>query len=195
MRIAFFNTKGGTGKTTLAFNVAKDLDTLLVSNDGLFLKKIYPNKAKIVKNLKVYNDRKVDIVYDLGNCLFPNIAKVLEYSHLVVVPTTLDLHAIEKTINVVREIEDFCEKIIIVVNRTEPQTISKSNYTQAIAVLKKLGKELFMLRKSELMPNSTFHGQTILEQISVNPLTKSSATNFVMEYQNILYRIQKEAQL
>ena len=195
MRIAFFNTKGGTGKTTLAFNVAKDLDMPLITNDGSVLKKVYPNKVKIVKELKVYNDNKVDIIYDLGNCLFPDTTNVLKYSHLVVVPTTLDIDALDKTINAVHKIEGYCETIIIVVNRTESQTISKSNYTQAIALLKKLGKELFMLRKSELMPNSMFQGQTILEQASVNPLLRSRTKDFVMEYQNILYRIQKEAQL
>ena len=191
MRIAFFNTKGGTGKTTLAFNVAKDLNMFLITNDGSTLENIYHNKVKIVKELEVYDDSKVNIVYDLGNYLFSDVTKVLEYSHIVVIPTTLDPDAITKTIRTVQKIESYCGKIIIVVNRTESQTISKSHYIESIAQLKKLGKELFMLRKSELMPNSMFQGETILEQISTNPLTKRSATNFVMEYQNILYSIQK----
>jgi len=191
MRIAFFNTKGGTGKTTLAFNVAKDLNMFLITNDGSTLENIYHNKVKIVKELEVYDDSKVNIVYDLGNYLFSDVTKVLEYSHIVVIPTTLDPDAITKTIRTVQKIESYCGKIIIVVNRTESQTKSKSHYIKSIAQLKELGKELFMLRKSELMPNSMFQGETILEQISTNPLTKRSATNFVMEYQNILYSIQK----
>ena len=53
MIVTFFNKKGGVGKTTLAFNVAKDLDFFLLSNDDSVIESIYPNKAKIMSNIKL----------------------------------------------------------------------------------------------------------------------------------------------
>ena len=51
--ITFFNKKGGTGKTSLAFSIAKDLNYPLLSNDDSVIEEIYPKKAKIMDKVEL----------------------------------------------------------------------------------------------------------------------------------------------
>lgn len=51
MKIVFWNKKGGVGKTALAYNVARDLNYFLLSNDKSIIEKAYPEKAKIDRSL------------------------------------------------------------------------------------------------------------------------------------------------
>ena len=60
--ISIFNKKGGVGKTSFAFSIAKDLGFYLQSNDASLIETIYPEMSKISERpTKLEN-----CVYDFG---------------------------------------------------------------------------------------------------------------------------------
>ena len=97
-KVTFFNKKGGTGKTSLSFNIAKDLGFPLLSNDDSVIEDIYPNKAKILPEIQVIEH---DCIYDFGGYIDVGIIDIFKSSSTVVVPTTLDINSVKRTINTV----------------------------------------------------------------------------------------------
>ncbi|MFK7779869.1 MAG: hypothetical protein QM490_01870 [Candidatus Gracilibacteria bacterium] len=183
--VTFYNKKGGTGKTSIAFNVAKDLDYFLLSNDDSVIEKIYPNKARIMDTLEVIEGE--NIVYDLGGFITNEIIDVFKASDLIVVPTTLDINSIQRTLNTVYELSEYCNNIIIVINRIQKKTAHK--YEQSIEALKQLDKEMFLLRESEAFVNSLYKGETISEMYKGSPLMRNAYKGVMEDYIKIIKRI------
>jgi len=187
MIITVMTKKGGTGKTSISFNLAKDLGYYLLSNDDSIIEKIY-DKAKIVDELEVVN---TDCVYDMGGFIDKKAKKVFKARDIIIVPTTLDANSIKRAVNTIIEINVYCKNIIIIINRVKQQTLKK--YEQSIEILKGLGKDIFYLRESEIMTNSIHTGKTITELYNQNGLSKKNYKNVFNEYQQILNYIEKKA--
>lgn len=185
MNITVFNKKGGTGKTSLSFNLAKDKNFFLLSNDDSVIEDIYPEKSKILETLTIPNGG--NIVFDLGGYIDKGIVNVFKESDIVIIPTTLDINSIKRTINTVIEINPYCKDIIIVINRVKKQTLDK--YKQSIEALKGLGKEIFYINESEGMVNSIHLGKTITELHNHNKLSKSQYKNIYKQYNKLLERL------
>ena len=187
MIVTVMTKKGGTGKTSLSFNIAKDLDYYLLSNDDSIIEKIY-DKAKILDELEVVD---VNVIYDMGGFIDKKAKKVFKASDIIIVPTTLDANSIKRAVNTIIEINGYCKNIIIVINRVKKQTLKK--YEQSIEILKGLGKDIFYLRESEIMTNSIHTGKTITELYNTNGLSKKNYKNVYEEYEEILKYIKKKA--
>ena len=183
--ITFYNKKGGTGKTSLSFNVAKDLDYFLLSNDDSVIEKIYEEKSKIMEELEVVRGAK--IVYDLGGFIEKETIEVFKASDLIIVPTTLDINSIKRTINTVQELEDYNSNIIIVVNRIQSKTAHK--YKESLEALNSLDKEILLIRESEALVNSLYKAKTILELYKENALMRNAYKGIVEDYMKLLKRI------
>ena len=171
--ITFLNKKGGVGKTSLAFNAAKDLGFFLISNDDSIIETLYPKKARILDEIKYIGS--ADIVYDLGGFVDSNAIDIIKHSNIIFIPTLLDINSIKRTINTVREIEDLNQEIIIVINNFVPKDIKK--YQKAIDKIKQLGKDIVFIPKSEAIPNSLYTGKTIIEQYESSNLNKNIFKN------------------
>lgn len=190
MIITVFNKKGGVGKSSIAFNIAKDLDYFLISNDDSVIETIYPNCAKIIPQVKLFNDKKRSIVYDLGGFVDPALPKLFRHSDLIIVPTNLDSNSLKRTVNTVRELKEFCQNIIIVITRVNSRTRAK--YQKVIDILNTLGLEVFQLRESEAFPNSMRTGETIIEQSLKSSFSKHIFKNVYEEHIALLERVRKE---
>lgn len=190
MIVSIFNKKGGVAKTSLAFNLAKDLDFFLISNDDSVIEKIYPNRAKILQKLQVFSDSKRSIIYDLGGFIDPALPTLFRNSDLIIVPTNLDSNSIKRTVNTINELEEYCQNIIIVITRINNR--ARSKYQKDINMLKKLGYEIFEIRESEAFPNSMKIGETIIEQSLKSSFKKHIFRHIYEEYINLLDRIRKE---
>jgi cellulose biosynthesis protein BcsQ len=186
MIVTVMTKKGGTGKTSLSYNLAKDLDYYLLSNDDSIIEKIY-DKAKILEELELVD---VDCIYDMGGFIDKKAKKIFKNSDIIIVPTTLDANSIKRAVNTIMEINTYCKDIIIVINRVKQQTLKK--YEQSIEILKGLGKEIFYLRESEIMTNSIHTGKTITELYNKNGLSKKNYKKVYEEYEKILKYIKKK---
>jgi len=179
--ITFFNKKGGTGKTSLAFSIAKDLNYPLLSNDDSVIEEIYPKKAKIMSKVELIEH---DVVYDLGGYIDPGIIDIFKGSHAIVVPTTLDINSIKRTINTVMEVHRYCDNILIIINRVKKDKLVK--YKQSLQALEGLGKDIIHLRESEIITNSIHSGKTITELYGESGLTKSQYKGVFQDYAKII---------
>ena len=184
--ITFFNKKGGTGKTSFSFSVAKDLNYPLLSNDDSVIEEIYPSKAKILERLQLIDH---DVVYDLGGFIDEHAIEIFKGSSIVVVPTTLDINAIKRTINSVMEINAYCSNILIVINRIKLDKLGK--YRQSIEALKGLGKPIVHIRETEAITNSIHLGKTITELYSENNFTKNQYKGIYHDYNKLLTEIKE----
>ena len=182
--ITFFNKKGGTGKTSFSFSVAKDLNYPLLSNDDSVIEEIYPSKAKILEKLQLIEH---DVVYDLGGFIDEDAIEIFKGSSIVVVPTTLDINAIKRTINSIMEINAYCSNILIVINRIKLDKLGK--YRQSIEALKGLGKSIVHIRETEAITNSIHLGKTITELYSENNFTKNQYKGIYHDYNKLLTEI------
>jgi cellulose biosynthesis protein BcsQ len=185
--ITFFNKKGGTGKTSLSFNLAKDLDYFLLSNDDSVIEKVYPEKSKIMEELEVV--RGANIIYDLGGFIEKETIEVFKASDLIIVPTTLDINSIQRTINTVIELNEYNDNIVIVVNRIQKAKANK--YKNSLEALAKLDKEILLIRESEAFINSMYKGETVIEQYKSSPLMRNAYKGIVEDYMKLLKTIQE----
>jgi len=185
--ITFFNKKGGTGKTSLSFNLAKDLDYFLLSNDDSVIEKVYPEKSKIMEELEVV--RGANIIYDLGGFIEKETIEVFKVSDLIIVPTTLDINSIQRTINTVIELNEYNDNIVIVVNRIQKAKANK--YKNSLEALAKLDKEILLIRESEAFINSMYKGETVIEQYKSSPLMRNAYKGIVEDYMKLLKTIQE----
>jgi len=188
MIISIFNKKGGTGKTSLAFNIAKDLDFFLLSNDDSNIESLYPHKAKVLE--KIYIPKTGNIIFDLGGFIDADLINLFKQSNLIIIPTTLDVNAIKRTINAVLEIKNYNKNIMLIINRISPKTTSK--FKESIDVLKKLSLPLYRIRESEAINNSIHTGKTILELSLGSPLAKNAYKGIVSDYEAILHVIKEQ---
>ena len=179
--ITFFNKKGGTGKTSFAFSIAKDLNCPLLSNDDSVIEEIYPGKAKVLESLQLIEH---DVVYDLGGFVDNDAVAIFKASDVVVVPTTLDINSIKRTINSVMEINKYCENIVIVINRVKKDKLGK--YKQSVEALKGLGKTILYVRESEAITNSIHLGQTITELYSKSKFAQHQYAGIYEDYNLLL---------
>jgi len=183
--ITFLNKKGGVGKTSLAFSVAKDLGYFLISNDDSVIESSYPDKARIMEKVKYIAD--ADIVYDLGGFVDNNAIEIIKNSNIIFIPTLLDINSIKRTINTVAEIQELNNEIVLIVNNYTANDLKK--YRTAVDKLKQIGCDIIFIQKSEAIPNSLYIGKTITEQYNASNLNKKSFKRIYEAYSSILKRI------
>ena len=101
MIISIINKKGGVGKTSFCFSIAKDLELYLQSNDASIIESIYPNMSKISAQPKLIDN----CVYDFGGFVSAGVLDIATKSDFIIVPCTALYNSILRTSETINELK------------------------------------------------------------------------------------------
>lgn len=187
MKVVVINKKGGVGKTSLAFSLAKDLNMYLFSNDGSIINLAYPKMSKIQEEIEDYDNCIYDINYTM-QLSARNINILCNNADVVVIPLTADLNSFKKTMSLIKELEN--KNIVLVANRSEKNDFEKiksyfiENFDFPIFEIKssRIWTRIFKEKKSilELVNNTKSNKHTDEEILKYTALLQHIKNTFVM---------------
>lgn len=176
--ISIASTKGGVGKTSLAFSLAKDLRYRYATNDMSVALNKYQNARYYPKKIPLYPDT----VYDFGGFEDPNAEEILRSSDIIVLPTINDLNSIMKSLIFIKKFRE--QTILVCANMIE-------NPNDAATIRDKI-REHFpnlaftYLRRTKLLKNALESGMSATELFESNNHTQHLYRQAYAEYYKIL---------
>ena len=172
MKITVYNFKGGTGKTSIALNLALTMHYGIITNDSYSpLEKVLPEN-KFIK-LEADQDlpdlpEKYSIIFDLGGRISSEAISAVKQSNWVLVPTTADYIDLQVTINCINELKQYNDRIIIIGNRTVK---GEFNLVQR-AIQKFFNYPVFEVKRSRSMPNIFREKKSVMEMCNEGGLKR-----------------------
>ena len=173
--ITIWSKKGGVGKTSLAYNLARDLKSFLITNDDSIVEIAYPDKSKIMKHPKLIDD----VVYDFGGFVDDSIKNILDNSDLIIVPMINDLNSFKKTISTLNDVDN--KKVLIVANRAV-----KNDFRDIEEYFKKRNLKVLELPESKIFKKAFSEKKSINEIVNANKFNKYTYRNIADKYNQIL---------
>ena len=180
MRISVITTDGGAGKTALSFAIAKELNYYLLSNDDSVIEAVYPDMARITKELPVMDD----VVYDFGGFFDAGVLDIIKASDVVIVPCINDLNSKMKAIKTITELKKYNNRFLVVGTRLE----TPQDFKEIQKDIKEHFKDITVLplRKTKMLKNGLEWGMSPLELVSESKQIAYAGRNFIPEYKEIL---------
>lgn len=182
MRISVINKKGGVGKTSLSFSLAKDLDMFLITNDDSIIELVYQDKSKIMQKPKLIDN----VVYDFGGFVDTGVIDILNASDIIIVPLAADLNSFKKTVSLLKEIQN--ENIILVANKAE-----KDDFKTIKEYFEKTYKfPIFEIKNSRIWKKTFEEKMTVSEIKNQSKINQYIYRNSISGYEDLLKQIKKE---
>ncbi len=176
MKISIINKKGGVGKTSLAYSLAKDLEYYLLSNDDSVIEIAYPDMAKIMEKPKLIEDS----IYDFGGFVDSGVIDILNKSNFVIIPLTSDLNSFKKTVSIINEIEN--KNIILVANKAE-----KDDFKEIESYFKeKYNFPIFEIKNSRIWKKTFEEKKSVSEIKNNSKMNQYIYRNSINGYENLL---------
>lgn len=184
-KIGVVTLDGGTGKTAVAFALAKDLDYYLISNDDSIIEQAYKGRAKIMQQPEIINE----VVYDFGGFVDTGVIDVIKACDLVIVPCINDLNSKMKAIKTIKQLQTYNNNFLVVATRLE----TKKDFNEVKEAIQKTFKNIpvLPLRKTKLFKNALEFGQSPLELESESKQVAYTQRNILTEYKELLKYIKK----
>ncbi len=180
--ITVFSSKGGVGKTTIAYSLATIYSMPFYTNDYSVVLDILEdtvyNENLSVKDIK-------DGIVDLGGFITPNTLEILEESKVILVPVTNDLNALKKTNFLLEELKYLDSKIILIASNVKDKDykeIKKNIEAKHIPIRK--------IMNSTLFKRALKNGKTISNTISESPLLKHAYSKIQFQIQELIEEIE-----
>jgi len=160
MKIVVMSIKGGVGKTPISFNLAKDFDLDIQTNDHSALEMIYKERTTITNDLYMAENT----VYDLGGFTAHGVNKIVENADIVIVPVFNDYSALSQTIATLNQLKN-PKHVLIAVTRTE-----NKDFKNVKKVLKEEfeGLEYFEFPLTKAFKNSIEYGESVIELVKTD---------------------------
>lgn len=127
MKITVFSAKGGVGKTPIAYNIAKDRNCAMGTNETFHvLDQVMAEESLIaVPPNEEFPDfgKEIDIVFDLGGAIgadsAPSIVSAVRQSDLILVPVDNEYKSINGAFHSITEVTPHNDNIALVVTKLE----------------------------------------------------------------------------
>lgn len=116
--VAIYSSKGGVGKTSLAFSLAQDLNLGIITNDKCATYRVLKEKVKYIEGAMPI----ANALYDLGGFTTGYVLDVLNEADVVIIPVTPDFNALQRAVEIIDEIGE--SKVLVVANMLD----SKEDY-------------------------------------------------------------------
>jgi len=170
MTIAVMNDKGGVGKTPISFNLARDFDLNIQTNDHSALELVYKDRTVVTNDLNIANNT----VYDLGGFAAHGVNTIVANVDVVIVPVFNDYSALSQTIATLKQLKN-PKHVVIAVTRTENKDFKN--------VKKVLNEEFdgltyFEFPLTKAFKNSIEYGKSIIELVK----NDKQMANWYMQY-------------
>ena len=124
MNISLFSLKGGVSKTSIALNLALELDYPFIENSkyggvsDLINKHQHKPRAFLIGMNEEYIALRTKAIYDFSACVDKRVKVILAKSDLVIIPTLQSYQDIQLTIQCINILKTLGQSnILIVINR------------------------------------------------------------------------------
>ncbi|MEA2049340.1 MAG: hypothetical protein U9O56_01205 [Campylobacterota bacterium] len=173
MVITFYNTKGGSTKTSLAtlysylYNypiLTNDTLNYVYQDEELLDTKIYKLGAKKNSLNPAIFKANENLICDLSSSmsiLDSKIPAILKKTDILVVPTLTDNNSLLVTATTLKMVQKYVQNIHIVVSRIE----NKRDFEYAKQYFKHLNLPIHAIKKTRLFHRLSQHGYELFEQI------------------------------
>jgi len=183
MKIGVYSTKGGVGKSSIAFSIATDLGYNLYTNDMVD----YLRKYKKAKFYTILRDND-NTVYDFGGFRDKKADNFVEENlETIIVPILNDVNSVTRALEAGRKFKH--KKVIFVINAVE----TKKDIEQVKMVLNHYfeNPEILHLRKTNLFKSAMEKGISPKE-FAEKSFHKHVYKNILTEYDKLLKRIKED---
>lgn len=194
--VVIYNIKGGTGKTTISFQLAKILNYTYVANDENTSALKYidaqgtPDDEKksvlLPKTLEVIPSVETAI-YDFAGEVDPRIFPLIKEDNVMIIPTLTSAPDIQSTIQLLKEVAEIKSKVIVVINRIN----NNKEFTDAVETIQTLAEQ-YGYKDLEIdfvcFKDCTYYKTSIVERMSiVEKITTSNNNEFYKKiYKNVI---------
>jgi len=169
--IAVINKKGGLGKTPIAVNIAKELDSIILTNDDDVVEVVH-DKSKVLPLREIATmdfDKLPDTVIDFGGFIEAGTTSIIERCDLVVVPVVNNISSLKRSVSAIAELSKHNDNIVVVATMTN----DPEDFRNIKSCLKGYNvKAFFELKKTELFNNSLNQGLGIKDYLATAPILK-----------------------